>query len=109
MSRAGRRGLALPLSLLASALLLLAGCGPAGDAPPAPRSDSGRPPAAERPSPAADAMIGKAKTPEERLALEKARDEVDAEMREKIRALDAEIERLRKENEQLRKAKPDTR
>ena len=105
MSRAGRRGLALPLSLLASALLLLAGCGPAGDAPPAPRSDSGRPPAAERPSSAADAMIGKAKTPEERLALEKARDEVDAEMREKIRALDAEIERLKKENESLKQAK----
>jgi len=104
MSRAGRRCLALPLSLLASALLLLAGCVPAGDAPPAPRSDSGQPPASEGPSLAADAMIEKAKTPEERLALEKARDEVDAEMREKIRVLDAEIERLRKENEQLRKS-----
>jgi hypothetical protein len=54
-------------------------------------------------------MIEKAKTPEERRSLEKARDEVDAEMREKIRALDAEIERLRKENEQLRKTKPVTR
>ena len=109
MSRARRRAVAPALSLLASALLLLAGCGPAGNAPPAPRSDSGRPAAAEKPSPAADAMIGKAKTPEERLALEKARDEVDAEMREKIRALDAELERLRKENEQLKKARPDAR
>ncbi len=32
-----------------------------------------------------------------------ARDEVDQEMREKARALDAEIERLRAENEALKK------
>ena len=95
-SRAGRGGLVPWLPMPAAALLLLlAGCGPAGNAR-----------APEGPSPAANERIEKATSPEERRALEKARDEVDAEMREKVRALDAEIERLRKENERLKRAKP---
>ncbi len=96
MSAGGRVVRLLCLLAFVPALLLLARCAPAGDAPPATRSE------ADAPSTAANAMIENAKTPEERRALEKARDEVDARMREKVRALDAEIERLRKENESLR-------
>ncbi len=97
------------LPFLASAVLLLPGCGTAGDAPTGSPPDGGATPAAEGRSTAADALIEKARTPEERRALEKARDDVDAEMREKVRALDAEIERLQKENERLRKASADAR
>ncbi len=92
----GRAGLVPWLVSLAPPVLLTLGCGSAGNAPPA----------AEGPSHAADAIIEKARTPEERRALEKARDEVDAEMRERVRELDAEIERLRKENERLKRSKP---
>ena len=53
------------------------------------------------PSHAADAIIERAAIPEEREALDRIRDDVDAEMREKLSALDAEIERLERENEQL--------
>ncbi len=52
---------------------------------------------------AADALIDEAKTPEERAQLEKVRDEVDAAAKKRIQELDAEIERLRRENEELRK------
>jgi len=52
---------------------------------------------------AADAIIEKAQTPEERRALERIRDEIDIEMLQKVRALDAEIEALRRENEELRR------
>jgi hypothetical protein len=55
------------------------------------------------PSHAADAIIEKARTPEERRALEHIRDEIDLEMLEKVRAIDAEIETLRRENEELQK------
>ncbi len=98
--RSDRR--ALGLASLVPALLLLAGCSSSGNAPAAAGADASDPAAMDRPSTAADGMIEKAKSPEERRALEKARDEVDARMREKVRALDAEIERLRKENESLR-------
>ncbi len=55
------------------------------------------------PSTAADAYIAQAEDEEERLALIEARDEIDAEMREEAAEMDAEIERLRKENEELRR------
>ena len=58
------------------------------------------------PSHAADAIIERAATPEERKALEHVRDEVDAEAREKLRALDAEIESLKRENERIRATLP---
>lgn len=54
------------------------------------------------PSHAADAIIEKARTPEERRALESIRDEIDVEMLQKVGAIDAEIEALRRENEELR-------
>jgi hypothetical protein len=78
-----RRGAAL----LAAAALL--GCG-------------GEPEVPEGPSPAADALIERAETPEERAALEAERDRVDAEKRAEAKALDEEIERLRRENAELR-------
>ena len=53
-------------------------------------------------SPAADALIEKAATPEERQELIAVRDEVDAEKRKEAAALDAEIERLERENAALR-------
>jgi hypothetical protein len=59
------------------------------------------------PSHAADAIIEKARTPEERRALERIRDEIDVEMLESVRVMDAEIETLRRENEELRKEVPD--
>ena len=59
------------------------------------------------PSHAADATIEKARTPEERRALEHIRDEIDVEMLENVRAIDAEIETLRRENEELRKRLPE--
>ncbi len=55
------------------------------------------------PSHAADAIIEKAPTPDERRALERVRDEIDLEMLERVRAIDAEIETLRGENEELQK------
>jgi hypothetical protein len=55
------------------------------------------------PSHAADAIIEKGRTPEERRALERIRDAIDLEMLEKVRAIDAEIETLRRENEELQK------
>ena len=64
---------------------------------------SGNRGAREGPSPAADAIIARAASPEERRALEQARNEIDAEMRPQIRTLDAEIEALRRENELLRR------
>jgi len=65
-------------------LLALAACG-SGDA-----------------SPAADPYISQAGDSEEREALIMARDDIDAEMREQAAELDLEIERLRKENEELK-------
>ena len=41
--------------------------------------------------------------PEERAELTRVRDEVDAAAQDRIRKLDAEIERLEKENAELRK------
>ena len=58
------------------------------------------------PSHAADAIIERAATLEERKALERVRDEVDAEAQEKVRALDAEIESLERENERIRATLP---
>jgi hypothetical protein len=65
------------------------------------------PPRRGEPSHAADAIIEKARTPEERRALERIRDEIDLEMLESVRAIDAEIETLRRENEELRKKLPE--
>jgi hypothetical protein len=59
-------------------------------------------PRSGEPSHAADAIIEKARTPEERRALERIRDEIDVEMLQRVRAIDAEIEALRRENEELR-------
>jgi hypothetical protein len=58
------------------------------------------------PSHAADPIIERAATPEERRGLERVRDEVDTEAREKLRALDAEIESLERENERIRATLP---
>jgi hypothetical protein len=55
------------------------------------------------PSPAADTLIHGAKTPEERAQLIAVRDQVDAEKRGEAAALDAQIERLTRENAELRK------
>ena len=59
------------------------------------------------PSHAADAIIEKARTPEERRTLERIRDDIDLEMLESVRAIDAEIETLQRENEELRKKLPE--
>ncbi|HEX5042426.1 MAG TPA: hypothetical protein VFV75_05945 [Candidatus Polarisedimenticolaceae bacterium] len=57
----------------------------------------------EGPSPAADALIDGAATPEEKKELMAVRDQVDAEKRAEGEALDAEIVRLERENAELRK------
>ena len=54
-------------------------------------------------SPAADAVIERATTPEEKRELIAVRDQVDAEKRAEAAALDAEIARLERENAELRK------
>jgi hypothetical protein len=59
-------------------------------------------PAADH-SHAADEIIAAAKTPAERAELTRVRDEVDAAARDRIKELDAEIERLEKENALLRR------
>jgi hypothetical protein len=51
---------------------------------------------------AADELIAAAKTPQERAELTRVRDEVDAAAKKRIRELDAEIERLKQENAELR-------
>ena len=61
-----------------------------------------QPPAADH-SHAADEIIAAAKTPAERTELTRVRDEVDAAARERIKKLDAEIERLERENAELRR------
>jgi hypothetical protein len=62
----------------------------------------GSPPPAADHSHAADEIIAAARTPEERAVLTRVRDELDAAARERIKKLDAEIERLEKENAELR-------
>ena len=56
----------------------------------------------DQPSPAADSFIERAADAEEREALTLARDDIDQEQRALIALKDAEIERLRKENEELK-------
>lgn len=73
-----------PVLALLPGVLALAGCGSGGA------------------STAADAYISQAEDPEEREALTMARDDIDAEMRAEAERLDREIERLRKENEELK-------
>lgn len=51
----------------------------------------------------ADAIIEQETDPEARKELEAVRDATNEEMRQRVAALDAEIERLKKENEELRK------
>jgi hypothetical protein len=55
----------------------------------------------ERPSTAADPYIERAADSEEREALTLARDDIDREQRALVAQKDAEIERLRRENEAL--------
>jgi len=55
-----------------------------------------------KPSVAADAYIEEAADAEEREGLTQARDDIDDEMRDLAVERDAEIERLRQENEDLR-------
>ncbi|HXB55892.1 MAG TPA: hypothetical protein VN461_13980 [Vicinamibacteria bacterium] len=74
---------------------------------PACNGRSEPPPRRGAPSHAADAIVEKAPTPEERRALERIRDEIDLEMLDQVRAIDAEIETLRRENEELRKRLPE--
>ena len=57
---------------------------------------------AEHPSPAADPYIERAADAEEREALTRARDDIDREQRALVAQKDAEIERLREENEELK-------
>ena len=52
---------------------------------------------------AADGIIDAAKTPQERAELTRIRDEVDEAAQARIKKLDAEIERLERENAELRK------
>ena len=59
-------------------------------------------------SPAADAIISQAATPEERAELSRIRDEIDAAARKRIAELDAEIAKLERENTELRQRKPST-
>ena len=59
----------------------------------------------EGPSPAADALIDRAATPEEKKELIAVRDQADAEKRAEAAALDAEISRLERENAELRKGR----
>lgn len=49
-------------------------------------------------------LIEQARTAEERATLEKVRDETNAEMRRRVRALDEEIRQLRNENAAFEKA-----
>jgi len=56
-------------------------------------------------SPAADALIDRAATPEEKKELIAVRDQADAEKRAEAAALDAEISRLERENAELRKGR----
>ena len=80
------------LAALFLALPLVLACGVPQEEPQLP----------EGASPAADALIEKAATPEERQELIAVRDQVDAEKRKEAAALDAEIERLERENAALR-------
>ena len=75
-----------PWRLLAVATLLFVGCGAT------PEREANK---------AAGALIDMVPTREERAALERARDEAIAEMRQEARALDEEIQRLREENAAL--------
>jgi len=59
------------------------------------------PACSERPSSAADPYIEQAADAEEREALTLARDDIDREQRALVAQKDAEIERLRRENEEL--------
>jgi hypothetical protein len=52
---------------------------------------------------AADEIIDAAKTPQERAELTRVRDEVDAAAQDRIKKLDAEIDRLEKENAALKR------
>ena len=56
-------------------------------------------------SPAADALIDRAATPEEKKELTAVRDQADAEKRAEAQALDAEIARLERENAELREGR----
>jgi TolA-binding protein len=62
----------------------------------------GSPQSAGDHSHAADELIAAAKTPQERAELTRVRDEVDAAAKKHIEELDAEIQRLEGENEELR-------
>ena len=59
------------------------------------------PACADRPSTAADPYIERAADAEEREALTLARDDIDREQRALVARKDAEIERLRRENDEL--------
>ena len=63
----------------------------------------GSPQSAADHSHAADEIIDAAKTPQERAELTRVRDEVDKAAQARIKKLDAEIERLERENAELRK------
>jgi hypothetical protein len=80
------------MRVLCMLVLLLSGCA----AQPEPAIPEGA-------SPAADALIDRAPTPEEKAELTAVRDQVDAEKRAEAAALDAEIARLERENAELRK------
>ena len=76
----------VPLALAAGiCFLLLSGCSGSGDH-----------------SSAADAYIAKAADSEEREGLTQARDDIDAEMSAQAAQRDAEIARLKVENEELK-------
>lgn len=81
------RRIPLPASLMAVLLFVSAGaCGRSSQA-----------------SPAADDVIAKSSNDEEREGLMRARDDIDDGMRREVAEKDAEIERLRKENDELRR------
>ena len=70
-------------AVMTAAAILLSGCGGGG-------------------STAADSFISQAEDSEERAALTEARDDIDKVMKQSLHELDREIERLRKENEEMR-------
>jgi hypothetical protein len=85
--RSGRLDYLLLLMAAPALVCLLQGCS-AGD-PASSHSSS------------ADRFIAEAADDEERRGLTQARDDIDAQMRDLVAGKDAEIEKLRKENEAL--------
>jgi len=86
--RRGRLDFLLLLMVAPALACLLQGCSVGGPS--------------SSPSSSADGLIAEASDDEERRGLTQARDDIDAQMRDLVAGKDAEMEKLRKENEALR-------